>query len=67
MARPERLELPTFWFEARGPILLELAGTEPNETKISKLQQIGASYLPFPFSPFFRNLRQFATTCMTFL
>jgi hypothetical protein len=67
VARPERLELPTLWFEARGPILLELAGTEPNETKISKLQQIGASYLPFPFSPFFRNLRQFATTCMTFL
>jgi hypothetical protein len=67
MVRPERFELPTFWFEARGPNLQELAGTEPNETKISKLQQTGASYWPFPFSLFFGNLRQFATICMTFL
>ena len=30
VARPERFELPTFWFVARGRNLRELAGTEKN-------------------------------------
>jgi hypothetical protein len=62
MARPERLELPTLWFEAGGPNLQELAGTEPNQpTLVSCSNTVQVTYpLVFRFfsqiAPFCRDL-----------
>ena len=50
MVRPERLELPTFWFVAGGRNLRELAGTEKNATKSNNCCKPALTIFPSLFT-----------------